>query len=328
MADVGKAIQGYINEILRLSRDDISTAVKSREWILDRIQTAISNQVEDIKLYRPSPRVHFGSYFKGTKVSTVDEFDVLFVLDSKGITHSTTKFSGSGLGSTTPNPLSSYIIRGSSAISSIQVLNWLQRIAQDVVSSFSGQAPQRNGQAIEVIIQSRDLKIDLVPALIFERTPWGQTFYAIPKGDPQGNWISTSPRVDIEQLQTVASGKANFRNVIRLMKRIKDTHNFQVSSFAIETAIVTYGSQNSWSGDLYMEVCGMLLYMQDVFRRGVIYDPFDSGVNLLTGVQNSGRYAERLRRIVDQLMDWQRQSIYTIDQATLNLKLKILFENG
>ncbi|MHC4986998.1 MAG: hypothetical protein ACYTFX_00680 [Planctomycetota bacterium] len=52
------------------------------------------------KLLASDPFIYFGSYFKGTKVADVDEFDVLVVIDSQGGQYSQGgKVIGHGLGS-------------------------------------------------------------------------------------------------------------------------------------------------------------------------------------------------------------------------------------
>ncbi len=114
----------------------------------------------------------------------------------------------------------------------------------------------------------------------------------------------------MEHLKEVAQGKKNFRNVIRLCKRVRDTYNFRVSSFAIESAIVGYADGNYWYNDLYPDFRVVLKSLIRVFRGGVILDPFDNQNNLIAGVEHLGWYAERLERIVDgmeECADWTRQ---------------------
>ena len=326
MGDVTAAIQKYIDNEIRLSRADVSSAVQSREWFLQRIANVVSGREGEPALYS-EPFVYFGSYFKGTKVRSVDEYDVLVVIDSNGGVFSCGGVQiGTGLGSASPN----YKYNGrfhksdGSGVSPSKMLNWLKGIVQEVTDSFGGEAPERNGQAITATIKSKDLRIDLVPAGIFQRGSDGTVFYDIPRGDRDNGWILTSPRQDIDLLKEVAREKDNFRNIVRLAKRMKDTYNFLVSSFAIETAVVLFGEQNYWHGDLYRDVCRALNYLAGLFRNGEIPDSFDAGNNLISGVASLSWYADRLDSAVAELDDCHNN----VDaQEEVNLRVKKVFEN-
>ncbi len=138
----------------------------------------------------------------------------------------------------------------------------------------------------------------------------GGTFSAIPRDDRGNGWIATVPHRDRERLEEAAQGKENFKNVIRLCKRIKDTYNFGVSSFAIESAIVGYAERSDWYNDLYPDFRGALKCLIRAFRGGEILDPFDNQNNLIAGVEHLGWYAERLEKIIDGMDEcagWTRQ---------------------
>lgn len=203
------------------------------------------------------------------------------------------------------------------------MLNWLKGVVQEVVEPFEGEAPDRNGQAITATIKSKNLKIDLVPAGIFKRTSDELIFYDIPKGDKDNGWLLTSPRLDKKRLDDIATEKENFKNVIRIAKRIKDTHNFQVSSFAIETAIANYGDSGRWNNNLHKDLRSVLLNLAKTFRGGVILDPFDIKTNMISGVESLEWYAERLDGIVANLDEYATMS----EQGKLNDCIRSLFEN-
>lgn len=266
MGNVAVAIQKYINENIRLSQSDISQSAKSREWFLKRIASVISSRYKEPVLYTEQPFVYFGSYFKGTKVQTVDEYDVLVVIDSnKGQFSQKEGKIGDGLGTAHPNYKyegKRYFKSDGSGISPAKLLNWLKGIIEEIVRPYGGQAPERNGQAITAI--TKNLKIDLVPAGIFKHVNTKQIFYDIPHGDKDNGWILTAPKQDIDDLNAVATGKTNFKNVIRILKRIKDTYNFLVPSFAIERAVVDYSGQIAWRNDLYLDIYG-----RQEFRPGL-----------------------------------------------------------
>lgn len=314
MADVSAAIGAFINNEISLTRKDISSAVESREWFIERVKSEIENRTEELVLYAPDPFIYFGSYFKGTKVKNVDEFDILVVIDSNtGVFSRYGQKLGVGQGNASPNHKydNKYYKEDGSGVSPAKMLNWLKGIVKAVTSSFGGEAPIRNNQAVTAYIKSKDLKIDFVPAGIFKHTFDGSTFYNIPRGDASNGWIITSPRQDIELLKRAAKGKNSFRDVIRLCKYISSSYNFLVSSFAIESAIVQYGQNETWfnsgSKDLYLNVKGALSYLATFFRYGLISDPYDKNNNLIAEASSLSWYADRIDEIIAKLNSLQNE---------------------
>lgn len=313
MGDVSQALNRYIGEVIKLPQSDISSAVRSREWFIDQVKQEIKERTGEPALYPERNTLNFGSYFKGTKVRAVDEFDVLVILDTNNGVYSQNGISvGKGLGRSDPNHMfdENYKKSDGSGVSPTKLLNWLKDVVESATGKYGVEAPVRNGQAVTATIKSKNLKLDLVPAPVLQHNSSGETFYAIPRGDRENGWIATAPHRDIERLSAVAKEKENFRNVIRLCKRIKDTYNFLVPSFAIESVIVDYGEREYWYNDLYLDFRAVLGNLAEAFRRGVILDPFDNQNNLIMGVESLTWYAERLEKIIngmDECAGWARQ---------------------
>lgn len=326
MGDVSKAIQKYINENIKLSQPDISRSARSRDWLLGRISSVISNRRNEPSLYSDKPYLNFGSYVKQTKVQVVDEYDIMVTLDSAGgsYTHNGATI-GHGQGNLIIlNPLFNdrFLKTDRTGVSPTKILNWLKGVVKEVLDPHGGDPPVRNGQAIVAHINNTDTTFDLVPAAILKRVSDNKIFYAIPKGDQADNWLATAPEDDIKAVETAADGRTNFRNVTRICKRIKDTYNFKVSSFAIETAMVSYTYAESWYQNLYVDVRGALTHLAQKFRDGTITDPFSAN-NLICGVESLSWYADRLDGIKKVLDD----CIALDDQAKVNEKVRKSFEN-
>ena len=236
MGDVSRAIDDFITTDIQLSKPDIEMSAKSRKWFLDRIESVVAQRQNEPTLYAPKKFLNFGSYFKGTKVKVVDEYDVLVIIDSnKGQFSMGNTVIGKGLGSADPNNkyTARFMKTDGSGISPAKILNWLQGVAQEVTDAFEGEAPEREGQAVTATIKSKNIAIDLVPAGIFQRMVDNTCFYNIPKGDQAGNWIVTSPEFDMQLLSNVASDRPNLKNVIRILKYIRDSYNMKVGYFAL-----------------------------------------------------------------------------------------------
>jgi hypothetical protein len=305
MADVDAAIRRYISNDIALSAPDISKSATSREWFMTRVANEIAARSTGAQLYATEPFVRFGSYFKGTKVRDVDEFDVLVVVDSNtGSFNIAGKAIGWGNGSAQPNHKyrPELMKADRSGVSPRKLLDWLHGIVDGVARSFGGVAPIRDGQAITARIASRDLAIDFVPAGVFTRHSDGSTFYNIPKGDLRDSWTVTSPRHDIELLDGVADGTPDLRNIIRIAKRIRDSYGLGISSFAIETAIVRYAQYTTWSLFLSIEVVYALRNLAAVIESGVIQDPYDAENNLIKDLSDRANCA-RLFGLVSRFIE-------------------------
>lgn len=328
-ADLHQAIQKYITDEIRLARSDISASAKSREWFLTRIANVIAARTSEPVLLPADPFLRFGSYFKRTQVRDVDEFDILVKIDSNtGMFSRGGKQVGTGQGSASPNHKydKKYFKSDDSGISPAKMLNWLKSVVKEVTDAFDGEAPERNGQAITAIIKSQNLKIDLVPGGVFKKDSDGTVFYNIPKGDKDGGWITTSPELDIKRVDDAAKGRIDFRNVIRILKRIRDTYNFaNVSSFAVETVVINFIVANTWSNvDISTNLIGVLSALSSVFRQGQLDDPFESGSNLLDGVDSLSWYADRIDKIIAEL---QSVSTYIEDQDACYARIRKALEN-
>lgn len=323
MTEVTKAINKFIQDEIKLFQEDISSAVTSREWFLNRIKSKINNRENEPSLYE-DPFVYFGSYFKKTKVSNVDEFDVLVVIDSNtGEFKSDGNLVGTGLGNASPNHKydKKYKKSDDSGVSPSKLLNWLKGIVEEVVDEFNGEAPERDGQAITARIKSKDLKIDLVPAGIFKKED-GTIFYIIPKGNKSNGWLQTQPKDDIYLLNEVAKGKDNFRNIVRILKFIRTNYNFKISSFAIESAVVNYGQEYTWKNEVYSDLKNCLTYLKGKIDEGEIKNPINSSFNLIDGVESLSYYSRRIENIINSLEKLENEK-----EEEIYNKLNKLFKN-
>ena len=326
---VKKAISYYLNNYISLSSKDISASAKTREWFLKRIENVINSRSGEPMLYsgeHGDKFIHFGSYFKGTKVADVDEYDVLVLIDSNSGTYSRAgQQIGKGKGVASPNPkyYSKYYKEDGYGVSPSKMLNWLKSVVEEVVESFGGEAPIRDGQAITATIKSQNLKIDLVPAGVFTDDQ-GIVFFNIPDGSSSNSWITTSPGMDIAMLDDLAEDRKDFKNVIRILKRIKDKYNFQISSFPIEMSVVHHVYSNDWHHDLYIDTTGAIRSLSGFFRTGLMPDMYNNDQNLLEGIDNLDWYADRLDVIADKLESYHQ---ILIGEEDVRKRVVSLFEN-
>ena len=138
MVAVSTSLTKYIRDVIQIPQSDISDTAQSREWFLARIRNEIGARTGEPMLYGPEPFVYFGSYFKQTKVQSVDEYDVLVVIDSSSGVYSVGGTPvGDGLGSADRNPkyYSRFKKSDGSGVSPAKMLNWLKDVTETVVVS-------------------------------------------------------------------------------------------------------------------------------------------------------------------------------------------------
>ncbi len=303
MADLNRLLQRFINSELRLSQDDISASARSREWLLNGIRSKIAEKRCQPTLYPDQNFLFFGSYFKGTKVQTLDEYDILVILDScSGLfTKGNYRF-GYGLGSACPNYRYATLLKeDGSGVSPSKSLNWLKGIVEEFIQPYGMEAPIRNGQAVTVHTASTNTTFDLVPAGIFRNPSTNEIFYNIPGGDRNNSWIFTNPVRDRELLNEHSERRTNYKNIIRLIKFLRSKYNFLVPSFAIECNSISYSTNYSWYNLLGRDFLGVLEHLKANFQSARIVDTFDDASNTIEGVASLAWYVDRIDSIITRI---------------------------
>lgn len=294
----------FINNNLALSQKDISNAVSSREWLITKIINKIAEKTGSPQLYceNGSKYIQFGSYFKGTKVSNVDEFDILLIVDTaNGMYLRGETKEGNGIGNTIPNPLYSekYFKDGTNKVSSRKLLTWLKDIIDEVLDPYGCEPSEKAGQAVTAYIKSKDLHIDFVPGCIFKKvnTTDEGIFYIIPKGDIDCGWIETNPRIDKKILVDISANYTQFKSTIRLFKFLfKNSYNVTIGSYAVESAIVDYEISNIFYDDFKYDFIGALNHIIKLVDNSKIPDMRDNNINLLGDI-NKDVTLDKLKRI-------------------------------
>jgi hypothetical protein len=203
MCDLDQVFNDYVTEKLALSRTDISSAVSSREWLVKLVKSTALKRVGEPCLLPGYEFLNYGSYFKGTKVGVVDEFDILARIDSNSGTFSSGGVEiGDGIGTADPNHKYDdfYMKEGGGGVSPTKLLNWLKGVVEEAIKPYGGETPIRDGQAVTARILSKDLRIDFVPGGVFKKADGG-IFYNIPRGDASNGWLLTAPEFDMGRHQ-------------------------------------------------------------------------------------------------------------------------------
>lgn len=307
--DLDKLVNKFVTEEIALEQEDISDAAKSKEWLLDRIKLKIEEDSEGPQLYSEDPIIGYGSYFAKLKVRDVDEMDFLIVIDSNtGVYTNEGVAYGNGLGSENPNHKYDVHFKKAdlSGVSPKALLEWLQNICWQVLKPLGGEMPTIDGPAVKVVLKGSGIKFDLVPAGVFKKVDDSKIFYNIPNGLPNDSWNLTNPRLDLDRVNNLADKFDSFRNVVRLVKYVRDTYDLPISSYAVQCASCIYAEKYKWQFGLFSDFRNALWVLADKLTKGFIEDGYDSSINLLKDQTKLNEIAEQVKAIyikLDKLLD-------------------------
>lgn len=320
-------INRFIKDEISLEQKDIEQSAKSREWVLEKVKNKIEEKLKSPELYKDERFLKYGSYFTGLKVSNVDEYDVLVIIDSNTGIYSKDGISyGTGLGTASPNHKydSKFKKNDDSGVSPTKMLNWLKGILEEVAESYNGETPIKDRQAITLKIKSKDIKIDFVPAGIFKRDTDGTVFYNIPDGTKSNSWIITNPKLDAERIKYLACQKTDFKNVIRINKYIRDKYGMLLKSYIIQESACDHAESSYWYISIFDNLIAVLNSLKNALESGFLNDGYDGETNLLKNVSSSDYYASRITKLIDALEDLQ----YEDDKEVAYSKLRKLLSNN
>ncbi|MEG1482842.1 hypothetical protein [Clostridium sp.] len=303
---VNSEFNKFIDNNITLDQGDISKKAESRRDIIDAVIKKIKEKGDCPQVYKENNTeyIHFGSYFKGTKVGNVDEFDVMLIIDSnEGIFSVGGTKKGEGQGGLSPNPKynGNYNKEDESGISPRKIMNWLKNTIEEALDKTKYKVDIiKDGQAVTVKNEKEYYAVDFVPGGIFKDINTQEIFYIIPKGDANLGWIVTNPNIDKEIIKDKASTNSQFKNTIRLFKYLfKESYNVTISSYAVESAVVDYEEINYFWNDYSYDFEGVLNHIINLVENDNIPDMRDNEINLL-GTINKQATLDKLCRIKDK----------------------------
>lgn len=234
---VNTSFDTYRSSNVDLDPDDVATARKSRDYLVDQIKSIADKDLAFPRLYGGYKA--YGSFARSTKVRPLDDIDLLLLLNGKG----TTSVAGWNYQyrlrvDTVTDSLKPYM-NDDGYLNSTKVLNKFKS-ALAAVPNYSRADIKRNGVAVVLSLSSYDWVFDVVPAFPVGDGNNGTAYYLIP--DATGEWKRTDPRKD-QELITEVNKKHNglLLPVIRLIKYWNTYRNSPptLPSYYLETMIIT-----------------------------------------------------------------------------------------
>ena len=227
----------FRSEKVDLASDQVKQARKSRDYLIEQIQTIEKNDGSFPRLYggyKP-----FGSFARSTKVRPLNDIDLLLLLNGKGTASHFYSGYTYWLRVDTVTPSLKPYLDDHGFLNSTKVLNKFKSSLASV-PNYKRADIKRNGVAVCLSLSSYDWVFDIVPAFPISDGMGGTGYYLIPDGS--GEWKRTDPRKD-EELVTAAN-KQHDKLLLPLIRLIKywNTYRYsppEIPSYYLETMLIT-----------------------------------------------------------------------------------------
>lgn len=227
----------FLDEKINPEKDVITQASESQSRLYSILTSKLSagEKLPDIL---DNHGFLFGSAVRGTQPKPFDDIDLMLVLDGSNlVAKQDNQVVGQAVGSGKAynTVLSPYYLDHEGLISSQKILN---RIREVLDETYRRSEIRKDGQAINVWMDSYGFGIDVVPAFKITGHAAGDHYY-IPAGTGSDRWQSTNPLVD---LQTYEIGdvhhKGLLRKTARLMRKWNELYNgSRLSGFHIDALV-------------------------------------------------------------------------------------------
>lgn len=180
----------------------------------------------------------FGSAIRGTKPAPFDDIDLLLVLDGSTLNaveagQNVGQAYGSGM-NYNPLALPKYLDENN-LISSQKILNQIRAVLDE---TYSRSEIRKDGQAINIWLDTYGFGIDVVPAIKINHTQHGPHYF-IPQGSGSHMWMSTNPLSDLTAFGTEDQRlKGLLTSTCRIMRKWNElSNNKRLSGFHVDTLV-------------------------------------------------------------------------------------------
>lgn len=215
---VNAAFDKFLRDTVNLTEAERTQASRSHTRLRDLIKSKAGNDQTLFSLIDGDFLT--GSYDRGTKIRPLNDVDLflvldgtqLFVVENEGVAEVTVEGSTNFFN---PLLLPRYLT-SSGYVSSHQVLLALRNA---LAQSYPNSRIRRDGQAVNVWLDSYQMGLDVVPAFHLLPGDGRRDYYFIPQGHGSPWWIPTNPKVDADLVSKWDEyHDRKFRPVVRLLK--------------------------------------------------------------------------------------------------------------
>ncbi len=218
-----QAFENLLEKSINLSPAQISQGSKSHTYVRD----LLDNKWQTHNSFPWIVEGDFlsGSYGRGTKIYPLDDIDVMIVLDGHGLVpisggvYLNAEVRGSGMAG---SPITKHF-DANGLVSSVSVMEVFRDALKD---TFPSSEIKKDGQAVNVWLDSYGLGLDIVPCFHIVPRDGLQDFYYIPMGDRNTMWKITNPKIDQRISDALhARHDRKLKPVVKLLKYWNRTQN-------------------------------------------------------------------------------------------------------
>lgn len=269
---VNQAFEIFLRDVVNLDPGVTKAARRSRDNLMENI-AGFDGKDGFFRLCSDFNE-HFGSFARKTKCRNLDDIDLMIGLSACGSTY--LQHNGYNDISITPSSELRACVNNSGELNSITVLNKFKEKLQNL-SDYRSSDLRRDHQAVTLNLISREWSFDVVPCFHTVQESDGRSYYLIPNG--QGRWMKTDPTIDRSCVtEANKNNDGNLLEVIRLIKKWNKVKNAKtISSYLLETILVTYGMTNNFCTD---GIRGSFISALECIERNIYCPVYD-----LKGIQ-------------------------------------------
>lgn len=239
MSTIHEHLQSFHDDHITPTRQQERQARASQQSLRDIVAAAHAEDPTFLRLI--DGEFIAGSFARATKPKPLDDVDLYLVLDGTDLVATDNGVPlgpvvrGSGVAS---SPFLGSTYNGpSGGISSIAILNRLREV---LAESYPRSEIRRDGQVVNVWLDSYGLGIDVVPTFHI-LPPGAQDRYYIPIGHGNHAWMATNPKLDTQTMDVHDTYHGGFlRPVVKLVKHwSKERGRTGLKSYHLEVMIRT-----------------------------------------------------------------------------------------
>lgn len=312
------AFEKLLAEKINLSASHISEGAKSQNYIRGLL-TNKSLEKNNLPWITDGDFLS-GSYARGTKIYPLDDIDVMMVLDGTGLFPIQ---NGAQLdavvrgGGVMGSPVHQHT-NESGYISSIKILDVFKKHLQ---ASYPDSEISKDGQAVNVWLDSKKLGLDIVPCFHILPSDGSQDFYYIPYGRGSDMWKTTNPKIDqliCDHLHLRFDKK--LKPVIKLIKYWNQNYNNgRLRSYHLEAIVWYVFEEHQSSITDYLSALKYFFANANNFLASPCPDPTRLGGEIDTYLDSASRRLS-MQKIVETQQSLSSAFLFNNRLQIINLK--------
>lgn len=248
---VNIAFDEFMRNSVRIDPDRNDVAKKSKSNLVTEIKK-FPNDGKFLVLHPDLTSIDYGSFSRKTKITPLDDIDLMIVLHAQGNSHNSNYAGGYTIH--VPQAADKQLALcnpGTDTLNSIKVINkFIEYLSK--VPSYKKAEIKRNQEAVTLEL-GYEWVYDIVPCFITSPVN-GSDFFLIPDG--KGNWKPTDPRIDKERTTSI-NGKQDVSvlDMVRVMKYwTKRRTAATMGSYYLECLILQYYDAYGTTSSKYIDI--------------------------------------------------------------------------